>query len=211
MSIPNDTANAVDTITLVRQAKAQLPNDSRAFEALVEPYVLTLQKFCTNFLRSESAAQDCTQEILIKAFHGLKSFEEKASFKTWIFRIAHNHCVDTYRKIMREKDYFSDIADDAIPDIAEEQSSEPEANIHDVLALLEASDREILLLRYVEGHSIEEVQTIMNLGKSAVKMRCARAIERVRELIREGSNLITLSSIPLLMCIFSDAFDATFI
>ena len=77
------------------------PGDHRAFAELILPHQLELELHCYRMLGSRQDAEDALQETLLAAWHGLAIFEERASLRTWLYRIATNRCLDARRRARR--------------------------------------------------------------------------------------------------------------
>jgi RNA polymerase sigma factor (sigma-70 family) len=82
------------TKTTLARARA---GDGNAFSELVEPYLHELQVHCYRILGSVQDAEDLLQETLLAAWRGLDRFEERASLRVWLYRIATNRCLNALR------------------------------------------------------------------------------------------------------------------
>lgn len=166
---------------LVDLAKQQLPLNATSFQLLITRYYPTLVRFCTRFLHSKSRGEEVVQEVLIKVFHALPKFQGDASFKTWIFRIAHNRCVDEYRRMKNEAQHVSE-PDESLSDISSDEHTHEnqQESLDDLLYKLPYEDREILMLKYIAGYNLDEIAELKNLSVSAVKMRSKRAIDKLK-------------------------------
>lgn len=127
-------------------------------------------------------AEDITQDVLIKIFMNLSSFEERSSFKTWAARIAANACKDWIKKKATSRQYTEALASEPVdaPTIEFEENR--------LLALLQElpdTDREILTLRFVADLSLAEISEATQLSLSATKMRLYRAIDKLQQLADE--------------------------
>jgi len=85
---------------LIARARA---GDNDAFEALTQPYRRELQVHCYRMLGSFQDAEDAMQDTLVSAWQGLSGFEERASLRTWLYRIATNRCLNARRSASRRK------------------------------------------------------------------------------------------------------------
>src|SRR5688572_33340341 len=84
----------VGTIDVISRARA---GDSDAFRELTEPYRRELQVHCYRMLGSLQDAEDALQDALVAAWRGFGGFEGRASIRTWLYRIATNHCLNALR------------------------------------------------------------------------------------------------------------------
>jgi RNA polymerase sigma-70 factor (ECF subfamily) len=96
------------TSDLVERARA---GDGEAFQELIEPYRRELQVHCYRMLGSLQDAEDVLQETLTAAWQGLGGFEERASMRTWLYRIATNRCLNARRAAGRRPAKEWDIAE----------------------------------------------------------------------------------------------------
>src|SRR5262245_29816498 len=99
VSLPMDAREAdsgrTEDHALVRQ---YLAGDMRAFDALMIRHERQVYRACYRFVNKREDAMDLAQEVFIKAFENLASFRWESSFKTWIYRIAMNHCINHVKK-----------------------------------------------------------------------------------------------------------------
>ena len=145
-------------------------------------YQRTLFNVCARYLGNERDADDVCQEVMLKVLHGLKHFEGKAKFKTWLYSITYNECITQYRKEKRKRRLY-----DALSLDGQEEAHEPEQPAVDSKGLdywlvhVNQVDREILILRFVAELEFQEISDIMRMGLSATKMRYKRALEKLRK------------------------------
>ena len=175
--------------TLVRQAKKAPEGDLRAFEQLVRRYQGKVVANCRYLTRDPNIAEDLAQEVMVKAFFGLRRFEERSSFGYWLKRIKAHHCVNHVKKtigrsyVSTEEPDGEELEQLKVPVTAERYADA----IHDrsmiggVLDSMSSSLRIPLLLCDMDGLSYEEVAHSLGIGLSATKMRIKRAREEFRE------------------------------
>lgn len=167
---------------LVIQAQRELFHTTVAYEELMRRYQRTLFNVCARYLGNERDADDVCQEVMLKVLHGLKQFEGKAKFKTWLYSITYNECITQYRKEKRKRRLY-----DALSLDTQEEAHEPEQPVVDSKGLdhwlvhVNQVDREILVLRFVAELEFQEIADIMRMGLSATKMRYKRALEKLRK------------------------------
>jgi RNA polymerase sigma-70 factor (TIGR02960 family) len=103
----------VGTINLIAKARA---GDSNAFEELTRPYRREIHVHCYRMLGSFQDAEDVLQDTMLAAWQGLGNFEERASLRTWLYRIATNRCLNARRSASRRQAKEWDVAGVAPPE-----------------------------------------------------------------------------------------------
>jgi RNA polymerase sigma-70 factor (TIGR02960 family) len=214
----------------IEQAKA---GDERAFAVLVEPYRHELQVHCYRMLGSLQDAEDLVQETLLGAWRGLRGFEERASLRAWLYRIATNRCLNALRERGRrpavedtlkappptrqvEPSWLEPYPDSALPDLAPGPEARYEQREATQLAFvaglqqLPERQRAALVLRDVLGFRTEEVATMLDLTPQSVKgaLQRARATLEGRVPERECAPLPNSPVERELVARFSDAIEA---
>ncbi|PKG86217.1 RNA polymerase subunit sigma [Colwellia sp. 75C3] len=174
----------LDERQLVALVQANLPYDTRLFQQLITPYLPTLKGYCAKLLNNQSDAEDVVQETIIKILTHLKNFKWAVSFKAWLFKIAHNECINKIRDrrwdtLENNDEYLENIigAESTHQDLATALSA--------LMVNLSFSDRNIMLLRYRTELEFQEIADICNLKISAVKMRHKRVVEFLKGQLRE--------------------------
>lgn len=161
--------------------------DSTLFGVLYDRYSKMVYNKCYGFSKSQKEAEDLTQDIFLMLFVKLGSFKGKSKFSTWLYSFTYNFCVnyvnrDKGRKISDKANNIEDteyklsveVTDESLLDLQVEK-------LKKALELIDPEEKTLLLLKYQDGVSIKELETIMELGTSAVKMRLKRAKARVIE------------------------------
>jgi RNA polymerase sigma-70 factor, ECF subfamily len=216
------------TVDLER-AKA---GDERVFATLVEPFRRELQLHCYRLLGSMQDAEDLVQETLLAAWRGLDGFEERASLRSWLYRIATNRSLNAIRErgrrpatenIMRpsktrravEPSWLEPYADSALPDPAPgpearyEQREAIQLSFIVALQQLPAKQRAALVLRDVLGFHTDEAASILETTPQSVKaaLQRARATLDSYTLEREQAPLPDSPTERNLLATFSDAVE----
>jgi len=167
---------------LVEHAKNELFHVTRAYEELMRRYQRTLFNVCARYLGNDRDADDVSQEIMLKVLYGLKKFEGKSKFKTWLYSITYNECTTQYRKDRRKRRLFDALSLNPLDEEIEPEPIDTKNNDLDRwLVGVNTIDREIIILRFVAELEFQDIASIMHLGLSATKMRYKRAIDRLRE------------------------------
>jgi RNA polymerase sigma-70 factor, ECF subfamily len=172
---------------LVRRAQA---NDKEAYEELIKRHQQRVLAVAAGILRRHEDIEDIAQQVFVKAYFSLKRFDGRAAFSTWLYRITLNECWDLLRKkkvrpLLYESDLSEEQAqlvassgsDDTGPDIR--QRLEDRQRVDRLLEGLEERDKTMLILKEVEGFSIEEIAEVLELNPNTVKVRLFRARGRV--------------------------------
>ena len=171
---------------LVDHARRAGEGDARAFEELVRRHQRRVLTNCRHLTREESAAPDLAQEVFVKAYFAIESFEHRSRFGTWIQRIKVNHCLNHLRK-RRVEDL--DIHDETfacepelrVDPLVGEEIHVLRRRVSTILDRMPETLRVPLVLCDYDGLAYEEVAEQLGIGLSATKMRIKRARERFRE------------------------------
>ncbi|MFD2823782.1 RNA polymerase sigma factor [Lacinutrix iliipiscaria] len=159
-------------------------NDTLLFEILYDRYDNVVYNKCLGFAKDVDEAKDLTQDIFLKLFVKLASFKGNSKFSTWLYAFTYNHCVNyvtrnTERKIQKESvevSYLENLSE-VENDYSFHQMKVEKLKI--ALNKVSPDDKMILLLKYQDYLSIKEIEDVLNVGESAVKMRLKRAKERL--------------------------------
>ncbi len=168
---------------LVERARVELFHITRAYEELMRRYQRTLFNVCARYLGNDRDADDACQEVMLKVLYGLKTFEGKSKFKTWLYSITYNECITQYRKERRKRRLLDALSLDPIEEASEEKAPklEEKGGLDRWLVHVNPIDREILVLRFVAELEFQEIADIMHMGLSATKMRYKRALDKLRQ------------------------------
>ncbi|MBK8472662.1 MAG: RNA polymerase sigma factor [Sphingobacteriales bacterium] len=162
--------------------------DTALFSVLYDRYANKVYRKCIGMVRNKDDAQDLAHDILVKAFLNISNFEGNSTFSTWIYAISYNQCIDFLRQRQKlptndyeESDNLLNYQDDDTQ-IAEKELFEMGVERLNLLIYqLSEDDRAILLMKYQDGMSIDNIILVLNVTESAVKMRLKRDRERLRK------------------------------
>src|SRR4051812_39728844 len=90
---------------LIRRCKIELPGDTRSYEVLVQRHAGKVYSLVYRVVGSREEAEDITQEVFLKIYHGVGKFEQQAAFSTWLYRVATNSALDALDKLKRRPNY----------------------------------------------------------------------------------------------------------
>lgn len=179
---------ASDDRELVRRAQRE---DKEAFEELVRRHQHRVFAVAGGIVRRREDVEDIAQQVFVKAYFSLKRFDQRAAFSTWLYKITVNECWDMLRKRkVRPLVYEADLSEEQARQIitsAEKGKDEPDVSerlearqrVERLLEGLDERDRLMLILKEVEGFSIEEIAEVLDLNANTVKVRLFRARRRV--------------------------------
>jgi RNA polymerase sigma-70 factor (ECF subfamily) len=170
----------------VPQAKAGEPE---AWDTLFRRYQLPLYVYVFELVHDEQTSLDLVQETFIAAVRHVGGLRDDAKFGSWLFGIAHQKCIQRWRKQSREE-----VLLDEIPDAPDESENNPddllirqeqEAEFMNLLNQLPLPQRSVLLLHFVEDFSLEEIAGITGTQLGTVKSRLYYAKKALRKLLEE--------------------------
>jgi RNA polymerase sigma-70 factor (ECF subfamily) len=157
-------------------------NDHELFETLYNRYAQKVFQKCLSLTKDSEVAQDFTQDIFIKVFNKIDTFEKRSTFSTWLYSITRNYCLDQMRvsKRLGTESLSTEVQNRSFnsEDTAfDERIEEMEA----FLNALPADEVMMLKLKYEQNRTIKELAEQYNLTESAVKMRLKRTRDRLQQ------------------------------
>jgi RNA polymerase sigma-70 factor, ECF subfamily len=170
----------------VREARAGEPS---AWDALFKRYQLPLYTYVFELVRHEQTSLDIVQETFINAARHIGGLRDDAKFGSWLFGIAHQRCIQHWRKRRPEHVPIDDDSEEAGFDPGPEEiliRKEQEEQFMKSLGELTEPHRAVLLLHFVEDFSLEEIVDITNAQIGTVKSRLHYAKKMLRKLLEEN-------------------------
>jgi RNA polymerase sigma-70 factor, ECF subfamily len=173
---------------LVRRVQAQ---DQLAFREIVDRYQAKVFSIIYGILRNRNDAEDIAQQVFAKIYFSIKNFDFRSSLLTWIYKITVNECYDYLRKKrVRKLVYESDFSADETMRMENSEPATDQAPAvdhrlaqHDLilklLAKISEEDRSLILLKEVEGHSVEELSEMTGLNENTIKVKLFRARQKL--------------------------------
>ena len=165
--------------------------DEMAFREVVERYQSKVFSIIYGILRNHNDAEDISQQVFSKVYFSIRNFDFRSSLLTWIYKITVNECYDYLRKKrVRKLVYESDFSEeDAARLHGSEAVKDPSPSFDSILAqrdyvwkLLEkvsAEDRRLMLLKEVEGRSVEELAAMTGMNENTIKVKLFRARQKL--------------------------------
>jgi len=169
---------------LVKRVSA---HDADAFNELMLRFLPMIERYTFRLCRSTEITEDVTQETFFRLWQGADRYDPaKATLSTWLHRIAHNLCMDLFRKYQRlsplPDDWEDELSDSTLDDAGKTNSPQSAfeqnrktAQVAEALNALPERQRSVLLLSYFQGFSNQEIGVIHDLSITAVESLLARA------------------------------------
>jgi RNA polymerase sigma-70 factor (ECF subfamily) len=194
MSADSAAAQPLTPDSLIEQC---LAGDQRAWEQIVRQNWRKVFNVAYKFVGKHDEAEDLTQDIFLKIFRALNTFDRRANFQTWIISISRNLCIDHYRSVRKERQTIARDVDstDLQPATTERgpyQAAEHQdlrAQLRQALETLPATLRTAVVLRDLQELSYQEIAERLGLPEGTVKSRINRGrIELAHQLKRLQEN-----------------------
>lgn len=186
----------VDEGRLIRRARQ---GDAAAFACLYQETVQAIYRYIYLRVNDTQLAEDLTGDVFMRALKAMGSYQEQGKpFVAWLYRIAHARVVDYYRQNDR-RPVESDIESEAIPVSADLDHSllrrQAAKALREAIAQLTDEQQQVVILRFMEGHSLESAARIMGKNANAIKALQHRALRSLaNRLARAGFDVEAILS-----------------
>jgi len=173
---------------LVRRVQAK---DEMAFKEIVERYQTKVFSIIYGILRNHNDAEDIAQQVFAKIYFSIGNFDFRSSLLTWIYKITVNECYDYLRKKrVRKLVYESDFnEDDSLLMENSQTAMDHTAPVDEtlqqrdllvkLLSKISEEDRSLMLLKEVEGHSVEELAEMTGMNENTIKVKLFRTRQKL--------------------------------
>lgn len=160
-----------------------------SYRVLYTRYANLIYNKCLQFESDKQQAEDMAQDVLVKIYLKLSTFNQQSKFSTWVYSICYNHCVDYTRK-KRNNLSFS-IIENQHSDQYYEDANEPSdeqiisfkiEKLKMALNIIDPEEKSLLLLKYQDGISISDLAKILNKSEGAIKMKLKRTKIKLKSL-----------------------------
>ena len=173
---------------LVQRAQA---GDEAAFREIVEKYQSKVFSIIHGIVRQRNDVEDIAQQVFAKIYVSVRNFDFRSSLITWIYKITVNECFDYLRKRkVRKLVYESDLSEDEVRRV---ENTEPSINrqpatdatlasrdyILKLLSRVSEEERMLLMLKEVEGYSVEELARMTGMNENTIKVKLFRARQKL--------------------------------
>ena len=188
---PPDAPASNDSVeTLIRRC---LAGDQLAWEAIVRQYRRKVFNVAYKFVGKHDEAEDLTQDIFLKIFKSLDTFDRRANFQTWLISVSRNLCIDHYRSVRKERETIDRDVDTAElapsapgqSQIARLEQRDRVELLRQALAALPRTLRTAVLMRDLQELSYHEIAEALRLPEGTVKSRINRGRSELARQIRK--------------------------
>ena len=171
---------------LVMTDERTLDEREQIIDGLMHEYSDDILHLVYTYVRNRATAEDLTQEIFIKCYEKLHQFNRQATIKTWVYRIASNHCKDYLKSWHYRKITLTDKLLDYIPSKSKQVEEEVIANseensLTNAVMNLPLKYREVVFLHYYEELTLLEISKITAVNINTIKTRLKRAKELLKD------------------------------
>lgn len=171
----------------------QNTGDNQIFGEIYNRYYKKVYHTCLGYAKDRDTAFDLVQDIMMKVMEKLPKLSNANLLGFWIYRISNNYCVDYYHSKKRlSVTTIEDRFDIASEETDMEALAEKERlldSMEDLMGTLDAETQTILHAKYLQGASIKDLQSRLNISASAVKMRLKRGRDKIHQLYQSQSRV----------------------
>ena len=163
-----------------------LDEREQIIDQLMREYSDDILHLVYTYVKNRTIAEDLAQEIFIKCYEKLNQFNQQSTIKTWLYRIASNHCKDYLRSWHYRKITLSNKVFDHIPSKSKQMEEEvikqsEENRLTNAVMNLPLKYREVVFLHYYEEMSLKEISKITSVNINTLKTRLKRAKELLKD------------------------------
>ncbi len=174
--------------------------DADAFEQLVVAYRDQVFRLALRMCGSEADADEVAQEAFLSAWKALPNFRGESQFSTWLYQLTTHAAIDLMRREKRQIAAADDITEVSAADPApspqqQAEQSEQREIVRDAILQLAPEQREVVVLRFMEELSYEEIGAVLKLPSGTVKSRLNRAKAQLKEILSKSGNLFGAGSV----------------
>ena len=170
--------------------KEILLGNTTLYEYFLDRYGQQVFVLVDRIVSCQEDAEELTQDVFLKAFQQLSSFKAKSSFSTWIYRIATNVAISAVRKkkndtIRLDESVFFNLSESQIDEALEDESEEQLQRLQRAIEQLQADERALITLYYMEEKPLTEVAFILGITEGNAKVKLHRIRKKLYILIKQ--------------------------
>jgi RNA polymerase sigma-70 factor (ECF subfamily) len=161
--------------------------DAAAFGALYDRYVEAVYRYVYYRVRNDADAEDLVSDVFMRALRAIPRYEPRVAFLAWLYRIARNAVIDRARRSRTQISFEDALAHPGVDQVVEPEEAilalSDKESVRDALAKLTPLQQEVIVLRFVEGYSTQEIADLVGKREGTVRGIQFRALEALRTLI----------------------------
>jgi RNA polymerase sigma-70 factor, ECF subfamily len=162
--------------------------DTAAFDEIMIRYERQIYRVCYRFVENRDDALDLAQDVFVKAFEHLPTFRRESTFKTWLYRIAINHCLNHVRKNSQQFVEVTEFTASTRPAIQHQlEHEEQREHFRRLVKRLPPKQKAILEMRINEQLTYEEIAKVSGRSVSTIKASVFFALQKLRKLVKHSS------------------------
>jgi len=175
----------------IRLIEATLKGSRPAFQQLVERYQYFVFTIAFKILRSREEAEEAAQDVFVKVYKTLNSYEQKSKFSTWLYTVTYRTAIDVARKKQLLTDsidddaHFLQIEDAEDNPLQEVQHGDLQTQLQFVINQLRPDDAALITLFYLNEKTVKEISEITGLTETNIKTKLHRTREALRDYLSE--------------------------
>jgi len=167
-----------------------LKGKQRGYNNILNRYKGFIFTVILKIIHNREEAEELAQDTFVKAFKSIDTFERKATFRTWLYRIAYTTTISHIRSNKKRNEVFSnvEIRDDRVGDRSYEEIDKDQHRkeyIKRAMNILQADDAAVLSFYYLREMSIKETAQVMSIEENAVKVKLYRARQRLSNILKQ--------------------------
>lgn len=174
-----------------------LNGDTAAFRYLVEQYRDMVFTLALKIVGTKEEAEDVAQEVFVKCYKSLNSYNHKSQFATWLYRITYNHSIDTLKKnrknkaVVALKDHLHNHFRDSASLGDDMDNRMLQSLLKEAIAQLPAEDRAIIVLYYYDDQPLREIANVLGIKENHAKIKLHRIRSKLQEQLHSKKAIIS--------------------
>lgn len=161
-----------------------MPEPQDRFQSLIEQHKKILYKICNSYCRNPDDREDLAQQIVAQLWQSFRSFDGRAQFSTWMYRVALNTAISWYRRERTRTRHILPVGEHVLNAVAEQESEPDEIRIlYDFIESLDELNKALILL-YLDGYTNREIGEVLGISETNVGTKIGRLKTTMREEVR---------------------------
>ena len=176
-----------DQLTVIRLVERAAEGDVEAYGELYSIYLNRIYRYVFHQVRDKMIAEDITEEVFVKAWKAIDSCRgREKTFLPWLYRIAQNHVIDNLRRSKKQTSIEMETVGELGSPQLEVEGDLERQELLGVIARLPQNQRQVIILKFIEGLDNPEIASIMGKSQGAIRVLQTRALARLRKYLGGG-------------------------